>query len=273
VLTQHLERCHQPLQLARLEEMVGVRRATALRLPARVGLVQEDTARLQGATEGREQRPVEVVEDEHELPLLLAEVRRRVLEIHDRGVERQLETTGQRVEPGHLPRVAVHGAHREPGAGQQERVPPAAAGHVQRAGPARCEVHVREQPRRGTADRRGLVLTRPGPARHPSRHVARGDAGLGEYRSGLARPHAVLADDHDRSSVVRQHGGGCGHELHGQEERARNVAELLVLPGRAHVEDDRPQGQQALGLLGRHVLVRAGPAVYSGGKRGHGGPS
>jgi hypothetical protein len=31
---------------------------------------------------------VEVVEDEHELPLLLAEVRRGVLEIHDLGVER-----------------------------------------------------------------------------------------------------------------------------------------------------------------------------------------
>jgi hypothetical protein len=50
------------------------------------------------------------------------------------------------------------------------------------------------------------------------------------------------------------------------------VAELLVLAGRAHVEDHRPQRQQALGLLGRHVLVRAGPAVYSDGKRGHEGP-
>ena len=89
----------------------------------------------------------------------------------------------------------------------------------------------------------------------------------------MARPHAVLADDHDRSAVVGQHRGGRGHELHGQEERARNVAELLVLAGRAHVEDDRPQREQALGLLWGHVLVRAEPAVYSDGQRGHGGGS
>ena len=99
-----------------------------------------------------------------------------------------------------------------------------------------------------------------------------GDPGLGEQRRGLARPHPVLADDHDGPAVVREHRGGGGHQLHGQEQRAGDVAELLVLAGRAHVEDDRPQRQQALGLLGRHVLVRAGPAVYSDGKRGHDGP-
>jgi hypothetical protein len=82
----------------------------------------------------------------------------------------------------------------------------------------------------------------------------------------------VLAHDHDRPAVVREHGGGDGQKLHGQEQRAGDVTELLVLAGRAHVEDDRPQRQQALGLLGRHVLVRAGPAVYSDGKRGQGGP-
>jgi hypothetical protein len=30
---------------------------------------------------------VEVVEDEHELPLLLAEVHRRAFEVHDMGIE------------------------------------------------------------------------------------------------------------------------------------------------------------------------------------------
>ncbi len=82
----------------------------------------------------------------------------------------------------------------------------------------------------------------------------------------------MLAHDHDRSAVAREHRGGHGHELHRQEQRAGDVAELLVLAGRAHVEDHRPQRQQALGLLGRHVLVRTGPAVYSDGKRGHEGP-
>ena len=82
----------------------------------------------------------------------------------------------------------------------------------------------------------------------------------------------MLAHDHDRPAVVREDRGGDGRQLHGQEESAGDVAELLVLAGRAHVEDDRPQRQQALGLLGRHVLVRAGPAVYSDGKCGQGGP-
>jgi hypothetical protein len=82
----------------------------------------------------------------------------------------------------------------------------------------------------------------------------------------------MLTHDHDRSPVVREHRGADGHQLHGQEQRAGDVTQLLVLAGRAHVEDDRPQRQQALGLLGRHVLVRARPAVYSDGKRGHDGP-
>ena len=215
---------------------------------------------------------MEVVEDEHELPLLLAEVRPAALEIHDLGVERQLEPSRQRVQPRDLPGVAVHRAHREAGAGQEKRVPAAAAGHVQRARPAGGEVRVREEPRRGAADRRGLVHARPRPPGHPARHVAGRDPGLGEQRRGLARPHPVLAHDHDRPAVVREHRGGDGHQIHGQEQRAGDVAELLVLAGRAHVEDDRPEREQALGLLGRHVLVRAGPAVYSDGKRGHDEP-
>jgi hypothetical protein len=82
----------------------------------------------------------------------------------------------------------------------------------------------------------------------------------------------MLADDQDRPAIVRDHRGRDGQELHGQEQRAGNVAELLVLAGRANVEDYRAQREQALGLLGRHVVVRAGPAVYSDGKRGHDGP-
>jgi len=80
----------------------------------------------------------------------------------------------------------------------------------------------------------------------------------------------VLAHDHHRAAVVGEHRGGDGHELHRQEERAGDVAELLVLAGRAHVEDDRAQRQEALGLVGRHVLVGARPAVQGGGERGHG---
>jgi len=270
-LTQHLERGHEPRELTRLEEVIGALRARAPRLLRRVRLAEQDSARLQRADERGEQRPVEVVEHEHELPLLLAEVRRHVFEIDHLGVERQLEATSQGVEPRYLACVTVHRAHQEAGAGEEEGVPATAAGHVQRACPAGGEVRVREEPRRGAADRRGLVHARPRPPGHPARHVARRDPGLGEQRRGLARPHPVLAHDHDRPAVVREHRGGDGHQLHGQQQRARDVAELLVLAGRAHVEDDRPQRQQALGLLGRHVLVRAGPAVYSDGKRGHDG--
>jgi hypothetical protein len=82
----------------------------------------------------------------------------------------------------------------------------------------------------------------------------------------------VLAHHHHGAVVVREHGGGGGYELHRQQQRARDVAELLVLAGRPHVEDDGPQSQQLFRLLGRHVLVRARTAVYSDGERGHGGP-
>jgi hypothetical protein len=193
---------------------------------------------------------VEVVEDEHELPLLLAELRGAVLEIHRLRVERYPEPTSQRVQPGDLARVAVHCAHREAGAGQEERVSATTAGHVQRARAARGEEHVREEPRRGAADRRGLVHARSHPAGHPAQHVARRKPGFGEQRRRLARSHPMLAHDHDRSAVVREHRGGNGHQLHGQEQRAGDVAQLLVLAGRAHVEDGRPQRQQALGLFG-----------------------
>ena len=83
----------------------------------------------------------------------------------------------------------------------------------------------------------------------------------------------MLADDHDRAPVVREDRGGGVHELHRQQQRARDVAELLVLAGRPHVEHDGPERQELLGLLGRHVLVRARAAVYSGGERGHDGRS
>jgi hypothetical protein len=68
--------------------VVGARRAAAFRLVRGVRLAEQDPARLQRADERGEERPVEVIEDEHELPFLLAEVCRAVLEIHDLGVER-----------------------------------------------------------------------------------------------------------------------------------------------------------------------------------------
>ena len=65
---------------------------------------------------------MEVVEDEDELPLLLAEVRVPLLEVHDRGVERQLQTAREGVQPRDLPGVAVHRPHREARPREQERV-------------------------------------------------------------------------------------------------------------------------------------------------------
>ena len=82
----------------------------------------------------------------------------------------------------------------------------------------------------------------------------------------------MLAHDDHRPTVVREHRGRGVHELHRQQERAGDVAELLVLARRAHVEDDGPQRQEALGFLRRHVLERSRAAVYSGGKRGHDRP-
>jgi hypothetical protein len=61
-------------------------------------------------------------------------------------------------------------------------------------------------------------------------------------------------------------------QLHRQQEGTRDVAELLVLAGRAHVEHDGPQGEELLRLLGGDVLVASRAAVYIGGQRGHDGP-
>jgi len=80
----------------------------------------------------------------------------------------------------------------------------------------------------------------------------------------------VLAHDHDGSAVVGQDGWSGGHELEGQEQRARDVAELVVLAGRAHVEDHGAESEEALGLLRGDVLIRARAAIGSDGKRGHG---
>jgi hypothetical protein len=68
--------------------MVGARRAAVPRLLRRVRLAEQDPARLQRADERGEERAVEVAEDEHEFPLLLAEVRGAVLEIDHLSVER-----------------------------------------------------------------------------------------------------------------------------------------------------------------------------------------
>jgi len=82
----------------------------------------------------------------------------------------------------------------------------------------------------------------------------------------------VLAHDHHRAAVVREDRGSGGHELRGQQQRARYVAQLIVLARRAHVEDHGPEGEQALGLLRRDVLERASSVGGNGGRRGHEGP-
>jgi hypothetical protein len=63
---------------------------------------------------------MEVVDDEHELPLLLTELRAGALEVHDVRVEWQMQAARERLEPRHLARVAVHRSHVEPGAGEEE---------------------------------------------------------------------------------------------------------------------------------------------------------
>jgi hypothetical protein len=102
--------------------------------------------------------------------------------------------------------------------------------------------------------------------------VEGGKPGLGEQRRGLPRAHAVLAHHHDRPAVARQHGRGGGDELDGKQHRAGDVAELLVLAGRPHVEDHGPGGDQELGLVRGDVLQGAGATTVLGdGEVRHGG--
>ena len=152
-------------------------------------------------------------------------------------------------------------------------MPAAAAGHVERPRAPRREGRVREEPGRGPGDRRRLVRARPRPARHARPSCCRPGTPASASIAAAWRESTPCSQTTmtGRPSSGSDRGGGV-HELQRQQQRAGDVAELLVLAGRADVEDHGPQRQEALGLLRRHVLVRARAAVYSDGKRGHDRP-
>jgi hypothetical protein len=86
---EDLERRHEPNQLPRVQQVLGAAGArSGLRLRAGEGLAEEDAAGAQRAPQRRKQRPVEVVEDEHQLPLALAQVHLGRFEVHNGGLDR-----------------------------------------------------------------------------------------------------------------------------------------------------------------------------------------
>ncbi len=232
----------------------------------REGLVQKDTAGGERADEGREERPVEVVEHEHQLVLAVAEAHAGRLEVDHVGDDRQLQPSRDRPQRLDTRGVAVDGAHERARRREDEGVAPAAARHVQRARAARDEADVLEEPGRRTGGRSRRVVERTSPGRHPAGEVVDpGHAGLGEERGGAARAQAVLADDEDGPAVVRHDRGCSGEPVHRQEQRARHVPPGCERGGRAHVEDAGGRGDELEGLVRAHVLVARGTRGYSGG--------
>ena len=267
-VTHDLERRDEPQDLAGLEEVLRARRPSPrARVLPREGLAEEDTARGERTHDRREERPVQVVEHEHQLVLTLAEADPRDLEVEHVGNDRQVQPSRDRPQRLDARGVAVERAHEGARRREDEGVAPAAARHVERARAARDEADVLEEPRRRTGRRHRLVVERARPGRHPADEVVDArHAGLGEERGGAARAQAVVADDEDRPAVFRDDRRGGGEPVHRQEERARHVALGGERGRRAHVEDAGRRGDELERLLLTHVLVAPGAREYSGGQ-------
>jgi hypothetical protein len=108
---EDLERRDEVEDLPRLEEVLGPGRLPRARLLAGERLGEQDAAGGERAQEGREERAVEVAEDEHEVVLRLAEVDAGRLEVEDVGGERQPQPQGEGAQRPDSRGVAVDRAH------------------------------------------------------------------------------------------------------------------------------------------------------------------
>jgi hypothetical protein len=121
-------------------------------------LVDEEGSRSERAEEGREQRPVEVVDDDDQVVELLAEVNLAGLEVHDARFDREIPADGLDGQLIDRPAISIDGHDGEPSFCQEQGVPSPPAGYVERVACVREKLLVGKEPER----RAGVTGHAPG---------------------------------------------------------------------------------------------------------------
>ena len=181
-----------------------------------------------------------------------------------------MQPARERAQRRDAPGVAVDRAHGEAGRREDEGVAAATAGHVERARPARergaRSRGARARGRRPATDScsRGPVQRAMPPARLQtrSRPPRRGGAAAWRERTPCSQTTTTGRPSSGRTA------GAAATSSTGSSSAPGTWPSSSNSRGRPHVEDDGAQGHEALGLVGRHVLVRARAAVYSDTGRG-----
>ncbi len=122
---------HHVQEFARPEQEVRVRRPADALLPELERLVDQQAAGSHGSNQIVEQRPMQVISDDHRIELLTAERRRHPclqVELHqqDPGIACRGATAAD---------VPVDAGHPEAARERQSQMPPSSASDVERAGP------------------------------------------------------------------------------------------------------------------------------------------
>lgn len=141
------ERGHEALELAGQQEERGIAWMPAFALADGERLVKQDAAGHERAHDGREQRPVQVVEDEDRAPPIDAEINAFFLfEVQGSRLDDRPERPGALVERGERVLIPVDRMDF-PSTGREEQGMPALpARQIEHRPVARNQVHVRQQP-------------------------------------------------------------------------------------------------------------------------------
>ena len=251
-LAHHLERRDEPRQLAGLEQVLGARRAAPRFACSGVKrLAEQHPARRQRAHERREERPVQVVEDEHELPLAPR-----------RGPTPPCSRSTTSASSGSRSRRASARSHvdlraasrstartGEPAAARRSawRPRPQATSSVRAPRGARSAFESSQGEGPATGDG-SCARAAPSSATIPPVEVV--DAGMpASARSAAAwrERSAVLAHDHDRPAVVRAPTAGAeASALHRQQHARPGCGRRSsCAAARAHVEDEGADARRA----------------------------
>lgn len=257
-LPNHLEGLHQPRQLTRCEEKRRVRGLTTPCLIESEGLVKENAAGLERLQNHREERTVEIVDDEDDVVQGVAKIGDTRLKVHDSGMDSYPSLRSNRGDFTHLLRVDVESVNLEPNGSQEERVTSPSARKVERPTAPREKIGVLDKPRAGACTRVGVcrrVITRAAPLRHASTKVQNSlEAGSSQVSCSKGAPDAMLADDQDRLAFPRECAESGGDQVDGQEHGVRDVAKANELLRRTHVEaSDLAPVNEPLSLSGINI--------------------
>jgi hypothetical protein len=111
-------------------------------------LIKKEAAGSHGPDESREERPVEVVDDDDQVVGLPAQVDLADLQVHHSGLQRKAAADGLVPQLIDGLRVSIDGDDGEASLSQEEGMPSPAAGYVEGVACAREKVFVEEEPGR-----------------------------------------------------------------------------------------------------------------------------